>query len=158
MAAPVPAARVDPAGIKLKDGYSALVTFATDTNIELWEKTVTPPGMDGGDAIEQTTMHNDQWRTYAPRGLITLTEFVFTAAYDPEVYNSLLALINRETTVTVRFSDGSTLAFYGFLQKVEMKEMTEGEQPELTATVRPTNFDPTNKVEAGPTLTSVAGT
>ncbi len=158
MAAPVPSTRQTPVGIKLKDGYSSLVTFATDPDVSLWEKRITPPGIDGGEAIEQTTMHNTAWRTFAPRGLKTLTEFTFTAAYDPDAINQLYALVNVETTVTVRFPDGSTLAFYGYLQKMEPEELTEGEQPELTVTVTPTNFDHVNKVEAAPVLTSVAGT
>jgi hypothetical protein len=58
MAAPVATARVDPTGIKLDDGYRTLVTFATDPNIEFWEKSVTPPGLDGGDALETKTIHN----------------------------------------------------------------------------------------------------
>lgn len=158
MAAPVATVRQTPAGIKLKDGYQALITFAADPDVSLWEKTVTPPGIDGGDAIEQTTMHNDEWRTMAPRALKTLTESSFMAAYDPACFTQLNNLINVETTVTVTFSDGSTLAFYGYLRSFEPAELTEGEQPEATCNLTPTNFDPVNKVEAGPTVTSVAGT
>lgn len=158
MAAPVPTTRVEPAGIKLKDGYQTLITFALDPNIEFWEKTVQPPGMDGGDAIEQTTMHNDRWRTMAPRSLVTLTESNTKVAYDPQVYVSILAILNVETTVTVRFPDGSTLAYFGFLRSFEPDELVEGTQPEATVNITPTNFDPVEKVEAGPVLTSVTGT
>jgi hypothetical protein len=56
MAAPTPTARVAPAGIKLKDGFPTKITLAADTNIEFWEKQVKPPGIDGGDAVVQTTM------------------------------------------------------------------------------------------------------
>jgi hypothetical protein len=158
MAAPTPTTRVSPTGIKLKDGYQTLVTIALDTNIEFWEKAVTPPGMDGMDKIDQTTMHNIRWRTCAPRSLVTLTDAPMTVAYDPQVYTSVLAVLNVETTITERFPDGSTLAYYGFLQKFEPQELTEGAQPEATITIVPTNFDPVNKVEAAPVLTSVAGT
>ena len=158
MAAPTPTVRVTPTGIKLKDGFRTLITFAADTDVEFYEKGVKPPGIDGGDAIPQTTMHNTAWRTMAPRQLKTLTESSVTCAYDPLVYTSILNLINVETTVTVTFADGSTLAFYGFLQKFEPGELKEGEQPEATVTITPTNFDPTNKVEAAPVLTNVVGT
>lgn len=158
MAAPTPTARGTPSGIKLKDGYQSLITFAASTTISLWEKTVTPPGLDGGEPVVQTTMHNTQWRTMAPRALITMTPHTFTAAYDPAVYSSILSLLNVETTVTVTFKDGSTLAFYGFLQKFEPAAMSEGTQPEATVTICPTNFDYVNKVEAAPVLTSVSGT
>lgn len=158
MAAPSASARVDPSGIKLKDGYSSLITFARDTNAALWEKTVTPPGVDGGDAIEQTTMHNDDWRTFAPRSLKTLTEHTFTAAYDPVFYTDVLSLVNFEDTITVTFPDGSTLAFFGYLKMFEPGELVEGEQPEATVTIVPTNWDSANDVEAAPVMTSVAGT
>lgn len=157
-AAPSATVRVAPSGIKLKDGFSTKVTFATDTNLEIWEKTVKPPGIDGGDAIDQTTMHNTTWRTMAARQLKTLTEASSKFAYDPSCYTAFIALINVETTITKTFPDGSTLAFYGFLKMVEFDDLAEGTQPEGTMTIVPTNFDPTNKVEAGPTITSVAGT
>src|SRR5689334_19933032 len=100
MSAPVPTAPGTPAGILLDDGFSTRITFATNTTVSLWEKSVKPPGLDGGDPIEQTTMRNLTLRTFAPRGLQTLTPMTTTAAYDPNVYNQLLALININTTVT----------------------------------------------------------
>ncbi len=157
MAAPVATPRVAPSGIKLKDGYRSLVTFALDTNIELWEKQVTPPGLEGGDSIEQTTMWNDVYRTFAPRSLRTLTEMQFTAAYDPQVYVSVLAAINREDTITVRFKDGSTLAFFGYLKNFQTGELVEGTQPEATCVVVPTNIDSAGAEQAA-VLVSVAGT
>lgn len=157
MAAPTPTARATPAGIKLKDGFRSLVTFALDTNIELWEKQVTPPGLDGGDSVEQTTMHNQTYRTFAPRSLRTLTEMKFTAAYDPQIYVSVLAAINREDTITVAFKDGSTVCFFGYLKNFEPGELVEGTQPEATCTIVPTNID-SSGVEQAAVLTSVAGT
>lgn len=158
MAAPTPTPRQSPTGIKLKDGFSTKITFATKPAISLWEKTVTPPGIDGGDAIEQTTMHNTTWRTFASRSLKTLTDASFTAAYDPICFTDLLALINLETTITVTFPDGSTYAFYGYLRTFEPQEVSEGEQPEANCTITCTNFDPSAHVEAAPVLASVAGT
>lgn len=155
---PTPTTRQTPGGIHLEDGHSTKITIAADPDVSLWEKTVTPPGVDGGDAIEQTTMHNTTWRPMAPRQLKTLTEVSFTAAYDPDAYNQLVTLINRETTITIRFPDGSTLAFYGFLKSFEPNEMSEGEQPDANCTITPTNADPTTGAESGPVLTSVAGT
>lgn len=158
MAAPVPTTRQTPYGIKLKDGYRTLFTFAADPDVSFWEKTVKPPGLDGGDAIEQTTMHNEDYRTFAPRSLITMTESSMTAAYDPAVLTQIMALINIETTITISFADGSTWAFFGFLKSFETNELQEGEQPNASVSIVCTNFDPTNKVEAGPALASVAGT
>ena len=142
----------------MDDGYRTLVAFNADPDISFWEKTVTPPGLDGGDAVDTTTMHNDRWRGKGPRYLIEMTEFSMTAAYDPDIYNQILNLINVETTVTVHFPDGSTLAFYGYLRAFEPDSIEEGTQPEATITVVPTNQDPTTGSEEAPVLTSVAGT
>lgn len=155
---PTPTARSAPAGIHLEDGFSTKITFAADPDISFWEKSVQPPGIDGGDAIEQTTMHSVAWRGMAPRHLRTLTSSQTTVAYDPAVYSQIVELINVETTVTVTFPDGSTLAFFGFLQKFEPADMSEGNQPEATVTITPTNRDPVTGAEAAPVLTSVAGT
>jgi len=158
MSAPAPTVRGTPSGIKLKEGFHIKHTFALNPTIELWEKDVKPPSLDGGEPVEQTTQHNVLWETMAPRSLIKMGPVTFKAAYDPNMYNSLLALINVETTCTETFPDGSTLAYYGFLNKVEPEDVTIGKQPEVNVTVIVTNWDFVNKVEAGPLLTSVAGT
>lgn len=159
MAAPTPTPRVVPSGIFLRDGFSSLITFANDTDIDLWEKTVKPPGLDGGEKVETSTMHSIAYRTFGPRELITMTPASMLCAYDPIVYDQIVAIINDETTITVTFADGSTLAFYGYLQKFEPTDCAEGSQPEATVTIEVTNTDYANSwVEAGPVLTSVAGT
>jgi hypothetical protein len=158
MAAPTPTTRGTPTGIKLDDGYRALITLSNNTTISFWEKKVQPPGADGGGPVDTTTMHNNTYRTMSSRALITLTEISVTVAYDPGIYTAIMQQINREQTITVLFPDGSTVAFYGFLQKFEPSDLEEGNQPEAKITITPTNYDPTNRVEAGPTITSVSGT
>lgn len=155
---PTPSERPTPLGIKLDDGYQTLVTIAADTDISFWEKTATPPGVDGGDAIETTTMHNTVWRQMASRALRTLTEMTVTAAYDPDVYDEIQAVTNLETTITVTFPDGSTLAFYGYVRSTEFGELAEGTQPEMTVTIQPTNTDPNDRTEQAPVMTEVEGT
>jgi hypothetical protein len=143
----------------MDDGYSTKIAFALDPDVSFWEKTVQPPGLDGGDEIDTTTMHNTLYRTMAARALITLTEHSITAAWDPNVYNNIISnLINAEGSISEHFPDGSTLTYYGFLKTFEPSEHSEGEQPEATITVVPTNYDPVARVEAGPVLASVAGT
>ena len=160
MAAPSATVRGIPGGLLLKDGYQSLVTFALEDTIKLWEKTITPPGIDGGDAIELTTMHNTAWRTFAARGLKTLTEMNFVCAYDPDVYldeTQVAAAINRDDTITVSWADGSTLAFFGFLQKFEPSDLVEGEEPEATVTIVATNMD-SDGAEQAPVMVEAAGT
>ncbi len=157
MAAPTPTARGTPGGIKLRDGFSSKITFATAPTVALWEKTVKPPGMDGGDSVPQTTMHNTVYKTKAPQQLKELTDSEFTAAYDPICYTTLLSLINVLTVITVAFPDGSSLAFFGYLQKFIPGELKMGEQPEAQCTIVATNMD-TSVAEQSPVETDVAGT
>lgn len=148
-------------GIMLEDGYQSLIQFTLDPIIEFFEKSITPPGIDGGDEIEQTTMLNTKWRTFSPRALKSLTEVTATVAYDPNVYTidgGIDAAINRKDTITVHYPDESTLAFFGFLKSFTPNEFTEGEQPTAEITIVPTNFDHDNKVEAGPVMEETAGT
>jgi hypothetical protein len=158
MAAPVPSTRVKPSGFYLEDGYRTLITLSLDTSIQLWEKTVKPPGIDGGDPIPITTMHNDTWRTFAPKKLKTLTEVSGKCGYDTAVYPGLVSMINIPCTITITFPTHAQLAFYGYLQKVEVDEHQEGIMPEMTYTIGITNFDYVNFVEAGPTYVASPGT
>lgn len=159
MAAPSPTTRGTPTGIMAPDGYQALITISGATTVSLWEKAVTPPGVDGGEAIPLTTMHTTRYRRFGPRALITLTPVSMSVGYDPAVYDTIISLVNsRTTTITIEWYDGSTLAFYGFLQKFEPQQLQEGAMPEANCTIVPTNWDPTNNVEAGPLMTSVSGT
>lgn len=156
--APTPTARQTPAGIKLGDGYQTLITFAADPDVSLWEKTIKPPGIDGGEAIDTTTMHNEDLRTKSSRQLKDMTDSTGKCGYDPDVYNQIKNLVNVETTVTVTFPDGSTLAYYGYLRVFEPDELAEGTFPEASFTITPTNTDPTTGGEEDYVLTSVPGT
>ena len=159
MAAPTPAgAAGTPEGIKLDDGFSTKIHIDILDTLSIWEKVVTPPGMEGGDPVETSTMRNTKWRTFRPRHLLSLTPMTLVGAYDPNVFDDLIAILNVDATITVFYPDTSTLAFYGFAQTAESGDNTEGEQPEMTLTLVPTNWDPINNVEAGPVMTEAAGT
>ena len=143
--------RGTPEGIPLQDGYSTKIALAASggDTFSFWEKTVTPPGLDGGDPVDTTTMHNGTYRTMRARSLKTMTPVSGTCLYDPKVYTELLTIINVETTVTVHFADGSSLAFYGYLRSFVPAAAEEGTSPEAEYTIQPTNWDPTSNVEGG---------
>lgn len=157
MAAPVATARGTPSGIPMKDGYRALFTFGTEPTVGFWEKTVTPPGFDAGDKIDTTTMHNNDLRTFEPRQLVTMTPAGATCAYDPGVITNIMSLIGRKDTITIRFTDGTTWAFFGFLKSFTPQEMSEGAQPTAQVSIEPTNKD-SSDVERLPVVVSVSGT
>jgi hypothetical protein len=158
MAAPTATTRQDPSGIMMENGYRSLVTVGADPDCSYWEIGITPIGIDGGDAIDTTTMHNDDVRTKAPRTLHDYTDGEIRVGYDPNLLALLQALVNEETTITIRFYDGTTWAFYGYVRVFDPDEMVEGELPEATITITPTNWDYVNNVEARPVVTNVAGT
>lgn len=154
MTAPVAVPRTTPTARKMPDGYKTLVTFTSTPAVELWEIDITPPGMNGGDAIDQSTMHNARVHTKAPRKLITIEDVKFTCQYNPSVYTSLMNLINKKDTITVTFPDESTLAFYGFLRSFEPGGLQEGNKPTGTATIVATNVDPATGAEEAPVYTA----
>jgi hypothetical protein len=159
MAAPVDTTRTTPVGIRLEDGHSTKIAFARDPDVSFWEVEVQPPGLDGGDAINITTMHNTTWRTMAARQLKTLTECSINVAYDPNVYNNILDhLINQEGAITVHFPDGSKLSFFGYLKSFTPQGNQEGNMPTAAISIVPTNYDPVARTEQSPVLTSVSGT
>ncbi len=158
MAVPVTTPRVAPVGVRLSDGFSTKIAFAQDDDVSFWELTVQPLGLSGGDAIEITTMHNVTYRTMAPRSLITATPITLTVAYDPFVYDQIIALLNVDGDITITFPDTDTLDFFGYLQEFTPSENEEGTMPQASITIQPTNFDPADGSEQGPVLTATTGT
>lgn len=153
MAAPSPTARPTPGGLALENGFSSKITLGSDPDIEFFEKSVQPPGVDGGDEIDTSTMHNTAWRTKAPGALKELTDTEVTAAYDSAVYTNIIAAVNRKDTITVTFPNGDTIAFFGYLKTFEPQEMEEGEHPEAELTIVATNSDTGTGGEEAPVIT-----
>lgn len=136
---------------RLKDGYQALISISDAPNIELWEKRITPPGVEGGGMIDTTGMRNSAYRTRYPKALITLSDSSGVCAYDPAVYNTVLANVNVNQEIRLTFSDGSTITFYGWLDMFKPQEMQEGEEPLAEFTIIPSNVDESD-AETGPTI------
>lgn len=134
-------ARNTPSGIKLGDGYQAFHAFAVDDSISLWEKTVTPPGFDGGERVDTTTMYNETVRTYHSRYLIDISGAKMQCAYDPKVYNQITAIVNVNGLISTHFPDGSRLDWYGYLQKAQPSALAEGEFPMMDVEIVSTNVD-----------------
>ena len=151
-----PTVRGTPVGRMLEDGYQSLITFESNPTIALWEKTVGPGGIDGGEKIDVTTMHNVTRRTYALRSLWEKTDGQSTCGYDPNVEPQIRALINVNQRITITYPNGDTEADWGALTKFERNEMSEGEMPEATVTIVFTGRD-TSGVEQIPLLTPLSG-
>lgn len=156
MPAATPTARGTPTGIKLRDGFSSKITLSGNTTINFWEKSVTPPGMDGGPPVEQTTMFNETRVTKAPQVLYDMTDGAAKVAYDPAVYTQIISIINQPITITQTWRDGTTLADYGYLQSFKPDPLERGKQPEASVVIVYTGQD-TSGTEWAPTITSVSG-
>jgi hypothetical protein len=122
--------------VRMDDGFSTIITLENIPDIKLFEKEVTPPGMTSGGAIDTTTMRNVAWRTAAPRQLKSLTQAQATVAYATEAIPLIFAQIGVIQMVTITFPDGSTLAFYGWLEEFTPSNHTEGEQPTAAITIQ----------------------
>jgi len=158
MAAPTVTARNlrVPAGARLKNGFQILVVFAADPDVGLWEVDVTPPGLEGGEPVNITTQYNEDYETMAARALKTMTQGTFNAGYDPECLDQLNALINVETSITVHFPNNDSWTFYGYLKNFQPATQQQGTMPLAACQIQPTNYDPTNNVEAAPVFTAAA--
>jgi len=139
---------------RIDDGHPTTIDFANapSTGLLVWEKEVTPPGLNGGGPNDTTTMRNTTWRTMAPKKLISLTQGSFVAAYDPEAFSILLDQLNVNQLITVTFPDGSTYDFWGWMNEFTPNACTEGEQPTANVTIEPSNQNAAG-VETAPVLT-----
>ena len=143
---------------RIDDGHPTTITFSALPSGEValyWEKEVTPPGLSGGGPNPTTTMRNVTWRTSAPKKLITMSAGSFVASYDPEVLDQMLSMLNVNNLITVTYPDGSTYAFWGWLDEFTPNACVEGEQPTANVTIQPSNQND-SLVETAPVLTPAA--
>lgn len=157
MTAPSPTPRVTPTGNMLENGYQSLITLAVDTNIDIWEKTATPPGYDGGEPINITTMHNQNVITKDLNALFEVTDLTIVAAYARLTYTQLLSVINVNTTVTFWFPDGGSWCAFGGVRSAIPSANERGSQPEMTVVIAITNVDPATGAEELPVTSSGVG-
>jgi len=129
---------------RLDDGFSTTIEFSSGSSgvsFLMYEKGVTPPAVSGGGENDTSTMRNTTYRTKAPKSLISLLSSSFVGAYDPEVLDEIIAMINVNQEITLTYPDSSTWVFWGWIDEFTPGELREGEQPEATVTIIPSNQD-----------------
>jgi len=142
--------------MRLDDGYTTRVGFAADASVEFWEKEVTPPSLSAGGANDTTTMRNTRWRTKAPKKLVTMGDMEISVAYDPAVYENIEQnLLGVNNLITIEFSDGSTLEFWGWLDEFKPNAIVEGAQPTASITIICSNQNDSG-VETAPVYTDAS--
>lgn len=138
----------------LRDGYRTLATI-TGSAIS-WEIiSATLPALQGGGAIDQTTMANNNWRTAWGKTLKTFGTITLRVAYDMAVYTQIRDIIGVNKHIVLTAPDGAQLTFYGFVDNFTPEENREGERPEATVEIIPTNLSTAAPpVLTGPVLTT----
>ena len=160
MAAPAHTTRTAPTGYHLPEGYRATVAFSLAPAIQLWERDLKPPGIDGGNMIDITTQFNNTWHTGFPPHLKKFGPISFNAAYDPDAYQTIIStLVNANAgSVTFWFPSGDSIDMYAYLSKFEPQELKIGDYPMAACTIEVTNLDPSGFVEQGPVYNVASGT
>lgn len=145
-----------PSGTMLTNGYASYIVLGGSSTVGFWEKEVTPFGVEGGDKIDVTTMHNLYVKTFAAQALFEAADGEMTVAYDPAALDTLKnSLINTNNTIDVHFPDTSTWDSFGYVQNFSPSALTNGEQPEATVTIVFTNLTTADPpVEYQPTYTA----
>ena len=124
---------------RMDDGHQTLVTFPENSSILLWEKELTPPGVEGGGENDTTVMDNSTYRTKSPKSLITMSDMSLIAAYDPAVYDDIIAIVNVNQLIVITWPDDSTLQFWGWIDEFKPGSVEEGSQPTADVTIKCSN-------------------
>lgn len=141
--------------VLLRDGFKTLITITGVTGT-FEEIDVSPPELDAGGSIAQTTMRNVRWRTFIGKRLVTIGEFSVKVAYSAHMYDQMAAILGTNRHVVVTFPSGNTLSFYAILDKFTPDTLTEGERPEATLTFVPSNLTTAaTPIEVSPVLSTV---
>jgi hypothetical protein len=125
----------------LKDGYPFEITSSLKPSIKLRPKNLKPYGIDAGGGVNTTTASNTRWHTQYPKTLIKGTNITFESAFDPAVIDDVLDIIGVNQLWTITYSDGSEDDVWGWLDKFDRTNMTEGNQPTANCTVELSNQD-----------------
>jgi hypothetical protein len=127
-----------PSGRRLDDGHPTTILFSNNPTVALWEKEVTPPGIDGGEPVDTTTMRNVELRTKNPRKLKEITTATFRVAFDEGALLAIMSMINQNQQISVIFPTGRPWTFWGYLKSFKVAANTEGKQPEADCELVPT--------------------
>lgn len=139
----------------LSDGFATLITLTTPASVHFKEKAVTPLGAEGGGENDQTTFRNTALRTALPKKLKKYKPITLTVSYSPEILDDIDSAMNLNQSITLTFSDGSSVVFWGWLDDFSPAEVVEGEQPEAEITIIPSMLNDSN-VETTAVLTTAA--
>lgn len=143
-----------PSGTRLRRGHGTVIEFSLMTTIQLWERSVKPPGIDGGTPINISTHRSVTWDQMFPRALRTLTAATGQCNYDEAVFPNIVSMCNKNQQFSVIFPTGRPITFWGWLQSFEFVAIDsdpDGNMPVADFSIQPSNTDNTG-AEVGPTV------
>jgi hypothetical protein len=108
------------------DGKTRITLVTSAISFE--EQSVTPPGINGGDGIDNTH-HGLSIRRKSPRSTKEVTPSSATVLYNPSQRSVINAAINLLQPISIDYQDGDQDTFYGWLKEFSPGANTEGEQP-----------------------------
>lgn len=109
-------------------------------------------GFAARDAIDNTCLSNSEFITKQPQTLKEHADIPFTALWDPADYDDIEAEVNVNQLMTLSIPSVGSIAFYGFLQSVEVSEAAVGDRWEVSGNIVITNITAAG-VETGPSFT-----
>jgi len=110
-------------------GFGTRITFSTSTTVVFKEKSVTLPGLEGGEPVETTTNANTAYKSFTPQDLVKLSDAGAVVTYDVSTIAAIKAAININQVVTFTFADGSKWAVQGMLTEFIVNEDSPTDQP-----------------------------
>lgn len=135
---------------RMTDGLGTRIIFA---GIDIRRVGVTPFGIDGTEFKDLTTLENEEYRTFLPKKLKTMTSGKQTVYYDPNDLEAIRDLINVNQEFTLRYPDGEEDTVWGALKSFIPNEHKEGQPPTAEMEIVPTNMD-TNLDEVAPSFSA----
>lgn len=158
MAAPSVTARTVPTGYKLPEGFKIAIAYSLRPALNIWEVEGGPAGMQS-QKIDTSTQHNTKWHTFWLSALIEAQDVSGTAGYDPDAMDDLIFLCGAQAgSWTVHMPQNTKYAYWGGCLSFNFPSLRAGQFPMLNYTNVVTNWDPVNRIEAGPAVTQAVGT
>lgn len=129
--------------VVLPNGFKVLI--AIDGITPLFELvSITPPSLMADDAVEQTNMLNNNYRTFLGGALMQYGDISLTVHYAVGAFDQMRSFIRRNRVVTITMPDGTRIIGYCIVQGFEPSELVINERPTATLTLKPSNLTTSN--------------
>lgn len=153
MAAPAVQTRSTPTGaIQYEGGPTSRFTIGLNKALCIREFEIAACKIVGGQPIRISSFFNVLFHTKVPQTLLDLEAFVVRGFYDMDIWKDTMykTVMNKNGAMTFRSAEGSTLSVFGWAREVTFQPHKLGEAPTLELMCEVSNWDPVNRVEAGP--------